>query len=589
MNLGDRTSISKQSVSPLTYIAIVLCVVACCVLLTNVRGEEPTVSLTVPVIGASPAPVNDNPQMSGMDSIGEESDQPTLPGGKLPQYQLGSGLPAVETNEQIENQTLRFLLALPAEPILIEAHITIDGEAFRAKREQRVRSTLQAALQPPEEKEPEIIPLRAEKPATVLAEGDAETDPEEMTPSVPGYQSAASIVEKLRRYISSIGREPSLDEVRWFFIDRLEGPTLLLLNDNFQAFRADETPIFHILDRNRDHIISSTEIGQAMESFLDCDLNRNQVVDYLEINEAANDPRLRSESLLGTSALLYLLPTETTAIETYANLLSRYDTLQQPIASLPTRFDADSNGRWDPDELEQLHTMPADITLHVRFDSTASVNSSLSLSEESLQVLQQHELSTEIINSSIVVFRPDCELWLSAIQLQPGDQVSLGAVTDGYPMLPVLDPNDDGRFTIRELRGMTKAIQQFDVNGDGQILKEELRPTIRVSFGLGSSVHQALAGVRKVHPAGSRTIAGPDWFVRMDRNQDRDLSREEFPGTDEQFAQLDDDGDKLISAEEALKYDRKNNPEQPEENKTESNESKKDTTQSEEAQTNSDN
>src|SRR5262249_38667326 len=54
-------------------------------------------------------------------------------------------------------------------------------------------------------------------------------------------------------------------------------------------------------------------------------------------------------------------------------------------------------------------------------------------------------------------------------------------------------------------------------------------------------------------PPGSGTapVRGPLWFRKMDRNQDGDVSRREFVGTDEQFAQLDTDGDGLISVEEA--------------------------------------
>jgi hypothetical protein len=37
----------------------------------------------------------------------------------------------------------------------------------------------------------------------------------------------------------------------------------------------------------------------------------------------------------------------------------------------------------------------------------------------------------------------------------------------------------------------------------------------------------------------------------MDKNKDYDLTRQEFPGTDEQFQQLDKDQDELISSEEA--------------------------------------
>jgi hypothetical protein len=45
----------------------------------------------------------------------------------------------------------------------------------------------------------------------------------------------------------------------------------------------------------------------------------------------------------------------------------------------------------------------------------------------------------------------------------------------------------------------------------------------------------------------------------MDRNKDNDLTRGEFPGTDEQFAAMDADGDELVSADEALAFDRKAN------------------------------
>ena len=65
---------------------------------------------------------------------------------------------------------------------------------------------------------------------------------------------------------------------------------------------------------------------------------------------------------------------------------------------------------------------------------------------------------------------------------------------------------------------------------------------------------------------------GPEWFVRMDRNKDNDLTRVEFPGTDEQFQALDADHDELVSADEALRFDEKtedtkqNDAERPVEN-----------------------
>jgi hypothetical protein len=41
----------------------------------------------------------------------------------------------------------------------------------------------------------------------------------------------------------------------------------------------------------------------------------------------------------------------------------------------------------------------------------------------------------------------------------------------------------------------------------------------------------------------------------MDGNHDGDVSRKEFLGSDEEFRRIDADGDGLISAEEATRYD----------------------------------
>ena len=45
----------------------------------------------------------------------------------------------------------------------------------------------------------------------------------------------------------------------------------------------------------------------------------------------------------------------------------------------------------------------------------------------------------------------------------------------------------------------------------------------------------------------ARSLTGPLWFQRMDRNRDGDVSLREFPGPLDQFHVLDRDGDGLIS------------------------------------------
>ncbi|MCA9072444.1 MAG: EF-hand domain-containing protein, partial [Planctomycetaceae bacterium] len=478
----------------LVCLALVLTVIALSRILTGVWAEEPEKSIKVPVISSPALSSDSGTRMAPMPSTGAAAS-PTLPDAKLPQYRLVSDSAG---EESLEQANLRFLLALPVEPMLVEAHVTLDKAPFRNKREQHLRALLKAALASEKKSPPNAV-----EPAT-----DAPGREEGMSDPL-AYLPTTSNVEKLKRYIAAIGREPSLKEVRWFYNNRLNGPPLLLLKEGFQSFRSGEMPIFHILDRNRDDVISSEEIMQSQQSFLDCDLNRDGIVHSLEISETAKDPRRRTDHIFNTSPLLFLLPDERNADEIYAELLARYNTEGKPQKTLPVRFDANSNGQWEPEELKGLRTRPADLALNVEFDSAKSGNSSLSLSEDATKQLGKQNWKPAIVNSTVVLRGPNCEVWLSAIQLQPGDQISLGAITDGYPMLPVLDTNDDGRFTIRELRPMTEAIREFDVNGDGQILKNELRPTVRVCFGLGPSVHQFLAGVRSVHQPGSPPVAGP--------------------------------------------------------------------------------
>jgi Ca2+-binding EF-hand superfamily protein len=53
------------------------------------------------------------------------------------------------------------------------------------------------------------------------------------------------------------------------------------------------------------------------------------------------------------------------------------------------------------------------------------------------------------------------------------------------------------------------------------------------------------------NPIVNAPTAGPEWFRRMDRNRDGDVSWREFLGPLAAFKNLDADGDGLITAAEA--------------------------------------
>ncbi|HTI50301.1 MAG TPA: hypothetical protein VL475_05100 [Planctomycetaceae bacterium] len=127
---------------------------------------------------------------------------------------------------------------------------------------------------------------------------------------------------------------------------------------------------------------------------------------------------------------------------------------------------------------------------------------------------------------------------------------------DGKSVFEVLDENADRRITRRELRRAVELMRGFDRNGDGDVTAVELSGRFRVGLELGQpllirSTASSPGNAGQTAPIVTRPRTGPDWFIKMDRNRDGDVSRQEFLGPPTLFRRLDADGDGLISATEA--------------------------------------
>jgi Ca2+-binding EF-hand superfamily protein len=142
--------------------------------------------------------------------------------------------------------------------------------------------------------------------------------------------------------------------------------------------------------------------------------------------------------------------------------------------------------------------------------------------------------------------------------------VSLTASPVGNGLFDLLDTNRDRRLSVRELRQMTRLIEQLDRDGDGQVGRDEIPRTFRLNVQQGPAGNGGFNGSFVVAPPvrmmtdtmpPPEASAGPVWFRKMDRNRDGDVSRREFLGTDEEFRRIDTDGGGLISAEEARRAD----------------------------------
>ncbi|MEO9593603.1 calmodulin [Rhodopirellula bahusiensis] len=499
----------------------------------------------------------------------------TLPAEKLPQYRMELPQPSSAEPTFVDGK-IRFAITHPdltdrvGRPLRIDASIKIDGKPFDEVRSSYTTSTRTSALAPPAKQdiEPveEVTPVdppiadapETEDPSDDDQEAEEENDDEDaeekppVTPAtVAPYTMTTDTEESMRRFAEAIGDEPSDVDAKWLLDHWTLGPPLLVVHPYFQSFRSDQRPAFAVLDRNRDGTVSQEELAEAVESFRKCDANRDEVVDALEIAKAADSLRDPASVPASNGPLLWLT----------SDLIGINESdplLYESVRSL----DKDQDGTISDSEVKHWTDQPADIAWSIDFSTTSPDSAHVDvvgLAEDiSAKIIPSEDSAGIDIELGSVTIRLCGVQHSSSPALAQSDsgQVSLGAIVDGYPLLPNLDPNDDGRFTIRELRELNQLLQVFDRDGDQTITRAESLPPIRVCIGLGPTAHLELADVRATtRPVPAPSVTAPEWFRRMDRNQDSDLSRSEFPGTDEQFRSLDADGDELIDANEAETFE----------------------------------
>lgn len=141
-------------------------------------------------------------------------------------------------------------------------------------------------------------------------------------------------------------------------------------------------------------------------------------------------------------------------------------------------------------------------------------------------------------------------------------QISAMVSEEQDPFFAVLDANGDGRLSVREMRAAGARLRTFDADNDGQITAADVPARISISFNRGQAQYGRQPGVT-IAPSSSGGVVGRpgqqpgsgglEWFTKMDRNGDGDLSPREFLGTNEQFSRLDTDQDGLIDRAEAEK------------------------------------
>ena len=439
----------------------------------------------------------------------------------------------VEKDVQPDDSAFGIELTTPAGQVRIRFDTTINGQPFRAAREKTIDELLSIA-KGDLKSDPDTKIEKAAPEEGTDKDKKTETDTQEETQvsadttevttegETPKKYFTASAKDRMIAYAKSRGDRLTRHELRRRVADIAGGPSLLRTTNDFGSRRHETMTLFAFLDQDEDGAISPQESKVAVKALLDRDANSDGHTTWSELQRG-----LKSRSSQRKTG--------------------------------PISVDWQS---WDASQSK----FRDDIRVSISFDDTAE-DSGLTIDECRLdrhwkmveaQVRRPNADSTH--GSIVLATNPKFSLALSAATSNSKDsagQISIGVALGSNALFRSLDQDGDWSLNAAECNSWSQVTKSLDANADGTLAASELPVLLRVCVSRDAAAHEALSDIVSIvreseEEKKQSQQAPPAWFVSMDQDGTRTLTRKEFLGNRKSFNKIDTDQDDLLSVEEVL-------------------------------------
>jgi Ca2+-binding EF-hand superfamily protein len=507
----------------------------------------------------------------------------------------------------------RIVVFLPSGPLVVELEMTIDGQPFRAAREELVDHALKLADRDGDG-EATWSEILADPKRTFMQRYDLtlnNSNRKEFLRANDTNQNGLVDRGEARRIVArakSAGASFSLES-----------------SGEYRRASQPQSIVRTMLDANGDDVIDESELNAVEERLLGRDADNDHTLTWSELDDSlAGDEQAmmsRQDAYLNQPAALMLGEHADWDGIVYAitERYLRYGRSPEEAfgltPSLARALDEDGNGDLTYEEVRRLNTVEPHVRLAANFgkpgDKVAGV-SLLYLSSELgpadrvaghmprglVLALDGYRLQIVLDDRSPAdAGEPSAEEQLASLDKDKNGYLEKDELTEASPdiarmfdevdangdgkiyleelaayrraqrapqlsairavagddqdvLFPLLDANRDGRLTARELRDARKNLLSLDADSDGRISLQELPGGMTLLLARGLPSNMSPRRNLFAPLPQPATPSGPAWFVHMDANRDQEISLDEFPGSPTKFRSLDLDGDGFLSASE---------------------------------------